>query len=308
MMDGIKKIVSNLFSRGDQSEEDDSQLSSHEQRLQSFFDGELDPKDAEDFVQSHAGKDAEVERELERMSELRSSLSDMIKGLYCETRHGSGRVTIWQQIEEQVRNEALARRDEIEFAQNKFGVAKFADWIEPFLAPRVVFGGVLGIAFAFFLGVRVGTVEKSAPAKMQLSSTSVISAPVSSQISRSTQLTPRRQLTTVDVRESRRAVSNPNFSVVGFSSSSQRNPGIRLKVSRELARRRTLEHRMPLHIDTDQLIGLPRSKDRKVNIPGGLRAEGADIDWIESDREFELLPVKNKRSIPVIWVSGEARK
>jgi hypothetical protein len=315
----MKNLIKKIFSSPTAS--NSSKLSKEEQQLQAFFDGELDEKEAEAFRKTHAGASMEVESELEEMSELRSTFKELISDMYSETRQGSGRLTIWQQIEHQVREEAIARRREMEFTKRRFSVTQFTEWFEPFLAPRVILGGSFGIALAFFLGVRAGTVEQN---PTQLTSNSVstnlaagdsvsspenmavnISGKASQVVVNSTPLLRRRMTSRSNQSQQ---LSNPQFSVVGVSSSSRTHPGIRLKVSRELAQKRTIEHSIPLHIDTDQLIGVPRSKDRKVTIPGGLRAEGADIDWIESDRDFQLLPVKNKTSIPVIWVSGDVRK
>lgn len=37
-------------------------------------------------------------------------------------------------------------------------------------------------------------------------------------------------------------------------------------------------------------------------VRGGLRAQGADIDWIKSEREFDIYPVQDRNAPPVIWV------
>lgn len=50
-------------------------------------------------------------------------------------------------------------------------------------------------------------------------------------------------------------------------------------------------HRVPIELDSNQLIGVSK------NIP--LRAQGIDIDWIKSDRQYQLVG----KSVPVIWVT-----
>ena len=51
-------------------------------------------------------------------------------------------------------------------------------------------------------------------------------------------------------------------------------------------------------MSTEQLIG-----DNYIS--GGLRAYGADIDWIKTDRPFRILPAVNEKASPVIWLEGE---
>ncbi|MCB0345128.1 MAG: hypothetical protein KDD66_08415 [Bdellovibrionales bacterium] len=49
-------------------------------------------------------------------------------------------------------------------------------------------------------------------------------------------------------------------------------------------------------------VPLPGILDREF-IRGGLRSHGADIDWIRSNRPFELYPVEDRNAPPVIWVA-----
>ncbi len=66
----------------------------------------------------------------------------------------------------------------------------------------------------------------------------------------------------------------------------------------------TYRKRLRSGIANEQNLGVPMPKimDREF-VSGGLRSHGADIDWIRSERPFELYPVEDRSAPPVIWVA-----
>ena len=80
-----------------------------------------------------------------------------------------------------------------------------------------------------------------------------------------------------------------------------------------------VQDRAPLVIPENVYVtyrkGIREARDQRRNrfkgvdlmnqnfVQGGLRSQGADIDWISSAREFEIYPSQNRQAPPVIWVA-----
>jgi len=282
--------------------EDKSDLDMNEQErmLAAYFDGELSPAEAEAFRRQNTGVDS-IENELESMGELRSAFRDLVDDMYLQTNQGSGKTSIWQQIESRIRQEAQSRISNIGNSSN-FSSSGLVEFLRPFFEPRAAFAGAAGLAMAFMFGVRFGSSDIS----------NQLVYPKASRVNLASNTSNSNTYATTSVDADLFPTSpvspNPGFAVVSAASSS-RDSSIRLKVARDSGLRnstgrRVSEHSIPLRVDTDQLIGVP--SDQSIN--GGLRTQGADIDWIESDRKFKILPVNEKRVVPVIWVSRENRK
>ena len=95
--------------------------------------------------------------------------------------------------------------------------------------------------------------------------------------------------------------ANSNFKYVSQGSANQggvNQNGVNQRRVHQIAiynqQDKNVFHRLPIELDTEQLIGF---NDREQSV--AMRTNGLDIDWMESDKNYKLV----KSSVPVIWVS-----
>lgn len=271
---------------------------SDSKKISAFLDGELSARD-ERSVRRHMDEGSEVfRRELESFRGVRQEVRQWLHEQKLDASGSVRECSVWDAIEHR-----LDEKEEKSFfgesvrrlvseGQRRLGQILEETLRRPQLASGMVAAAALLVTGALYL--EVGKEGVSEPAQILAHRT----------VAASDESVPNQGIGSPGAQEgetepvyvfvpSRRSDTGvPQRTVSGRDKDAMY---VTLR-SRPQATQHRLQHKVPLHLF---------SQAPKTNTPvrGGLRTDDFDIDWIETDRPFKIVPATGRNAPPVIWVN-----
>ncbi|MCB0324598.1 MAG: hypothetical protein KDD69_13540 [Bdellovibrionales bacterium] len=166
-------------------------------------------------------------------------------------------------------------------------------------------------AFASILAVFVMSPENDDTAK-------VLHVPSEGTVAKLEALEPKGQ----DASTTSLAAQQEAVPMVAMVSERRRRTGEEILVAAPSGRfggERSFNLPLRMHFETTQLIGADaldgasesheaEASERERYVPGGLRTDSLDIDWIRSNRPFKLVPAQGRKAPPVIWLAQQGSR
>ena len=234
---------------------DEKDLQAKDRLLNLFIDGEMTSDKAADYRAEVLAKDPQAQAEHQSLLNIRREIRDYNAERTAEVLAQVKTEQLWQRIEREIDREEKVS----------------LPWWRAFSIPAFSLAAACAV-IAFALGTQFGNTNNSPNGDLYAAANKLENSTVSS------------------------AAMNTNVTSAGdnfeFKLSSHEN-GANHEIL-VAANQEGLLHRVPIELDSEQLIGVDRS------IP--FRSNGIDIDWIKSDRQYRIVP--SGKAVPVIWVSG----
>lgn len=235
-----------------------------ERLLSSYFDGELSRVEQEAISRRLKNGDPAVVEGLDALQAMRQGVREWFQEL-CRDEIGARReVDIWAALEGQ-----LTQRGADEGTSRR-AWSEFVEGIRMMLRPPAFAGAVAAVAVVLYFSA--GKNQPVSPAQPISVAQIAVERQATPQVADSNRLmmvrAARREVIPLSMPEATRALYRDELM-------RQYEPGVRSL--------------MPL-VDRDFVLG-------------GLRANGADIDWIKSEKTFNLYPTRDREIPPIIWVA-----
>ena len=276
------------------SEKGKEKLTEQQQRMASaWLDQEL-PEDERDVIESQLvdGDDA-LRKEIESYRIVRNEFRGWFEK---EIGAISRNVSLWGSIEQRLKAEAQSKAAGAGSFRER--AAQIAEALQALFARPAFIGGVAAFAAALlFLATERGTPESG------------VSSDSAAKIAARESTGPATQLASQSVSGLGERDALMIEALQGGSSGSEQlasteqpvNPDLLTTVGFEDLRR-SLPSKLPV---PDSLAVKLLSSPQLIvqdDIPGGLRAGGADIEWIKTQRPFKLVSSRRAQTPPVVWV------
>jgi hypothetical protein len=281
-----------------------------ERLVQEYFDKEVG-QDKELLVQRRLYRgDREMLKELESLKEVRQELRSWLDEKLLDAHGQPRKVDLWGKLEARIEAEpvgSLSLWDRLceRLTYGLGEIRSFAD--ETWIRPQVFVPALALILIAFYGGVHFGsgiTSPYSGDLHVRLAQNDFNSRSEE-------QLLPL----TISANEiSNNQERSPFIAMVSepqiISAAQRRYPlplfkerVVRLAVADSNlinANKPRFEHSVPFALNASQLI-------QRGPVPGGLRTNGLDIDWIRTDRRFKIVSSSDQNMPPVIWLTKEGK-